>query len=77
MDDVILWQRRYRFVAPATVPLEVRVLICNFQEQGSSLSVLFGLDDMCAEGSEVVLYTNMSNEQCMEVVHQVRRRVAL
>jgi len=51
----------------------VRCLICNFQEQGCSISILFGLEDMCAEGSEVVLYTTLTEQRCKEVIHQAQQ----
>lgn len=49
-------------------------LIANFHDRGYGCSILFALDEMMGKGSEVDIYTGLSEETCMSVLDDAQRR---
>jgi hypothetical protein len=49
-------------------------LICNFNDRGVACSILFALDEMMAPGSEVGIYTGLSEQECQDIIRNAERR---
>eukprot|EP00928_Gymnodinium_smaydae_P069403 TRINITY_DN5287_c0_g1_i1.p1 TRINITY_DN5287_c0_g1~~TRINITY_DN5287_c0_g1_i1.p1 ORF type:complete len:790 (+),score=202.87 TRINITY_DN5287_c0_g1_i1:44-2371(+) len=53
---------------------QAKSLLCNFNDRGVACSVLFALDEMMAPGSEVDIYTGLSEQECEEILANAQRR---
>jgi len=51
-----------------------RTLICNFNERGVGRSILFALDSMMGEGSEVDIYTCIPEEECKQMIDSAQEQ---
>jgi len=55
-------------------PQKIKVLICNFVERGAGPAILNALEAMTAFGTEVELYTTLSEEEVNEVLENTQRK---
>jgi len=55
-------------------PKQIKVLICNFVERGVGPAILTALDAMTASGTEVELYTTLSQEEVQEVLENTQAK---
>mmetsp|Transcript_47814 Transcript_47814/g.86164 ORF Transcript_47814/g.86164 Transcript_47814/m.86164 type:complete len:782 (-) Transcript_47814:86-2431(-) len=52
----------------------VKVLICNFNDRGAAMSILFALDEMSAPASEVHIYASIPEEEVKEMLVSAQKR---
>jgi len=53
---------------------KTRTLVCNFNERGVGRSILFALDTMMGEGSQVDIYTGIPEEECKRAIDSAQEQ---
>jgi len=53
---------------------KTRTLVCNFNDRGVGRSILFALDSMMGEGSQVDIYTGVPEEECKRAIESAQEQ---
>lgn len=55
----------------------IKALICNFSERGAGIGILFALEELAAEGTEVEIYSCLSEDEMKEILFNAQARAGL